>query len=234
MYNNVDNSTLNNESRVTIDWPVSNAVDANTWRINIDNSDNYYKKLTVRGWTSQYNNTNGTLNVPANYGTFFFLVDVCGHESIVAPTVNPITATATYLVEVGANRSNSITFDAYDTDSVYYTWDNDPNSGSGADPTTVRQCQVIAYRLCNTASSSDLHPDSTTNSDSTFVSLFRTWDCNTRTYLIDTADNTTLLTTQVVYIMVKSRGNVEQFYPVRVTVTCGNEIIYHPLLPFEF
>lgn len=58
--------------------------------------------------------------VPANFGTIYMLIDVCGHESIVEPASNIITATASYMVECGTNRSISVSFDAYTTDSINY------------------------------------------------------------------------------------------------------------------
>lgn len=59
----------------------------------------------------------------------------------------------------------------------------------------------------------------------------RTWDEPTRTFTIDTADNTTSLGTETFYILMTTRGNKKVYYPVETLIVCGKEKMYHPTDP---
>jgi hypothetical protein len=58
-----------------------------------------------------------------------------------------------------------------------------------------------------------------------------TWDESTRTFLIDTAEETSKLGEETFYIKITTRGGREFYKEVKTTLTCGNEVITEPSAP---
>lgn len=120
-----NNATATHNTEIPMIWVDYNALPTNKFMsISVNNGKNWYTRKYVRGWTSQMNNTiDATMQKPATYGTFLMVVDVCGWEAIVPPTLldRRILSTYNYYVEVGTNRTSGwSSFDAYTTNSTNY------------------------------------------------------------------------------------------------------------------
>jgi hypothetical protein len=59
----------------------------------------------------------------------------------------------------------------------------------------------------------------------------RTWDESTRTFLIDTAETTTFLGTETLYIKVTTKGSRFFYKEITTIIQCGNEVVNAPSAP---
>jgi hypothetical protein len=85
----------------------------------------------------------------------------------------------------------------------------------------------VSYTL-SSSGTSEVAYAAEVNTAATYKKLLRTWDETSRTFLIDTADDTTQVGTETFYIVITTRGNRKFYYQVKTTVECGNEIITYP------
>lgn len=165
--------------------------------------------------------------------------DICGWESVIDPTVPDIVGgnitlippATTYYVEVGTNRSHTITFTDYTTDSTVWAV-GAPLSSEFSTASQYAagepQCDIVSYTLWQKDSAGNYVSyaaelnSRTSNSDIlTYKKSLRSWTESSRTFTIDTADNTTRLGTETFYIKALTRGNIPAYYPVETTLVCG-------------
>ena len=175
--------------------------------------------------------------------------DICGWESVIDPTVPDtlggvvtlIPPVSIYYVEVGVNRSNTITFTDYTTDSTVWA----VGAPLSAEFSTASQyaagepqCDIVSYTLWkkDTAGNyvsyaAEINSRTPHTEVLTYKKSLRTWTEPTRTFTIDTADNTTKLGSEVFYVKALTRGNIAAYYPVNTTIICGKELMYTPTEP---
>jgi hypothetical protein len=97
----------------------------------------------------------------------------------------------------------------------------------------TKQCDVTGYQLSSSGTSSVTYT-AEENTASVYKKLLRSFDDQTRTFLIDTADDTSKLGTETFWIEIKTRGKRSSFMQVQSTVECGDEVISFPSSPTTF
>lgn len=190
---------------------------------------NYYRHIYLRGYTKARYNTLRPVTVKT---TMKLVFDICGWENVTEPTVPDtgqseivlIPEKTTYYVEIWTNRSISWTFTDYTTDSTKWqtgfpvsTDFTNASLYTAGEP----QCDIVGYSLWikdsggnYLAYSAELNTETEASMASKradhygdYKKSLRTWDESTRTFTIDTADNTTQLGTETFYILMTTRGN---------------------------
>lgn len=180
---------------------------------------NWYDRFIVKGYTKAKHNIQKPRTVVNQLALYF---DVCGWEvpnDPLDPFTGLIPKTRVLYVEEGKNRSHAFKFGEYTTTSTKYpSW----HSKAGQE-----QCPITGYYLSksNTAS---VPFTPLKNTDTKYYQLLREWDETKREFLVDTADDTTKLTTETFYIEIRTRGNRKRFYEVTTKIICGNEKIIYP------